>query len=162
MAGVFTEHSTDICVSSLASEPAGEALTSKPYLFELRGYVVMATSVRVISRPPSRIGSFQEMQVEGRIIMTTIVQLNPPITLYVPHLDDFGVAWFLIDYHMEENLYWVCAMEKTGKIWTIDNTKVRACKNPSLGRTLESSTASENDLTSTSAGQRAGETPPSL
>lgn len=67
----------------------------------------------------------------------TIIQLNPPITLWVPHLEDHGVAWFLIDYHMEEHLYWVCAMEKTGEVWTFDNTKIRACPNPTIGRLVK-------------------------
>lgn len=66
--------------------------------------------------------------------MTTIHQLNPPFHLWIPEVQDHGLALFLIDYHVEEHLYWVCAMEKTGEIWTLSNDKVRADVNRSIGR----------------------------
>lgn len=68
--------------------------------------------------------------------MTTILQLNPPFHVWVPESEDFGLALFLIDYHVEEHLYWVCAMQKTGEIWMLSNDKVRADVNRSIGRTL--------------------------
>lgn len=71
--------------------------------------------------------------------MTTIHQLNPPFHLWIPEAQDHGLALFLIDYHMEEHLYWVCAMEKTGEIWTLSNDKVRADQNRSIGRLYEKS-----------------------
>jgi hypothetical protein len=66
--------------------------------------------------------------------VTTIIQLNPPFHVWVPESQDHGLALFLIDYHVEEHLYWVCAMEKTGEIWTLANDKVRADINRSIGR----------------------------
>lgn len=68
--------------------------------------------------------------------MTTIHQLNPPFHLWIPEAQDHGLALFLIDYHVEEHLYWVCAMQKTGEIWMLSNDKVRADVNRSIGRTL--------------------------
>lgn len=65
-----------------------------------------------------------------------ILQLNPPMHFWIPHMNDYGLAHFLIDYSMEEHLYWVCAMEKTGEIWTLDNTKVRADTNQTIGRVI--------------------------
>lgn len=71
--------------------------------------------------------------------MTTIHQLNPPFHLWIPEAQDHGLALFLIDYHVEEHLYWVCALEKTGEIWTLSNEKVRADVNRSIGRVYEKS-----------------------
>lgn len=71
--------------------------------------------------------------------MTTIHQLNPPFHLWIPEAQDHGLALFLIDYHVEEHLYWVCALEKTGEIWTLSNDKVRADVNRSIGRVYEKS-----------------------
>jgi len=65
-----------------------------------------------------------------------ILQLNPPFHVWVPHMNDYGLALFLIDYHIEEHLYWVVAMEKTGEIWTLDNTKIRADTNQTIGRVI--------------------------
>lgn len=65
-----------------------------------------------------------------------MLQLNPPIHFFVPEKNDYGLALFVIDYHMEEHLYFVLAMEQTGEIWTLDSTKIRACNNPTIGRNL--------------------------
>lgn len=68
--------------------------------------------------------------------MTTILQLDPPLHVWIPEKDDFMLVWFLIDYHMEEHLYYSGPMQKTGEIWTLDTTKVRATNNPTIGRIL--------------------------
>lgn len=102
--------------------------------------------------------------------MTTIHQLNPPFHLWIPEANDFGLALFLIDYHMEEHLYWVCAMEKTGEIWTLSNDKVRADVNRSIGRVYskkESAYEEDTELGGLSQFQPSGRTkefkiPPSL
>lgn len=65
----------------------------------------------------------------------SILQLNPPIPLDTPK--GAAIAHFLIDYGMETHLYWVCFVTETGECWTFDNTKVRAEKNISLGRLLD-------------------------
>jgi hypothetical protein len=70
-------------------------------------------------------------------LLVKILQLNPPIQLYVPERDDFMVAWFLIDYHFDEHLFWVGPMQKTGEIWTLPNPDVRAQPNHSIGRTYK-------------------------
>ena len=66
----------------------------------------------------------------------SILQLNPPLPVYVANKGD-AICHFLIDYGPESHLYWVCFMDDSGEIWTLDNTQVRAQKNISLGRTLD-------------------------
>ncbi len=66
-----------------------------------------------------------------------MTQLNPPIPVYIPHLSECGLAHFLIDYSPEHHLKWVVFMDKTSEIWVWDNTKVRAQKNITMGRTVE-------------------------
>lgn len=61
-----------------------------------------------------------------------IVQLNPPIELETPK--GKGYAWFVIDYGMENDLYWTVAIHDTGEIWTFNNKCVRAVKNITLER----------------------------
>jgi hypothetical protein len=61
-----------------------------------------------------------------------MIQLLPPIFLETPKGE--GLAHFLIDYSIEDNLYWVCFMTETGECWTFSNTEIRAPKNISIGR----------------------------
>lgn len=63
-----------------------------------------------------------------------ILQLNPPIPVYIPERSECGLAHALIDYSCEHHLKWVVAMDKDGQFWTFDNTKVRAQKNYTMGR----------------------------
>lgn len=63
-----------------------------------------------------------------------ILQLNPPIPMYVHELKECGLAHFLIDYSPEHHLKWVVFMDKTSEIWVFDNTKVRAQYNFTMGR----------------------------
>lgn len=67
----------------------------------------------------------------------TILQVNPQFHVYVPHMQDYGLVLFLIDYHTEEHLYWVLAMQKDGTCWTVDNTKIRFDSNPTIGRVIK-------------------------
>ena len=64
-----------------------------------------------------------------------MIQLNPPLPLNTPKGE--GIAHFLIDYGIEDNLYWVVFINATGECWTYGNPAVRAVKNITLGRTLE-------------------------
>lgn len=64
-----------------------------------------------------------------------ILQLNPSIPLETEK--GSAHAMFLIDYSPEHSLYWVCFIDATGECWTISNEKIRACKNITLGRTLD-------------------------
>jgi hypothetical protein len=65
-----------------------------------------------------------------------MIQINP-IPLTTPKGE--ALCHFVIDYGPEHNLKWVCIQNDTGEIWTWDNTKVRGCKNISMGRVLEAS-----------------------
>jgi hypothetical protein len=64
-----------------------------------------------------------------------MIQLNPPLPLQTPKGE--GLAHFLIDYSIEDNLYWVVFIKDTGECWTFSNPEIRACKNISIGRTLD-------------------------
>lgn len=64
-----------------------------------------------------------------------IIQLNPPIFLETPKGQ--GLAHFLIDYSIEDNIYWVVFITETGECWTFGNPEIRACKNISIGRTFD-------------------------
>lgn len=71
--------------------------------------------------------------------MTAIIRLNPSIPLYVPERDDTMEAWFVV-YDREHHMSWIGPLDSTGEIWEFSNPNVRACKNESIGRTLESVT----------------------
>lgn len=61
-----------------------------------------------------------------------ILQLDPPIPLFTDKGE--ALAHFLIDYGPESHLHWVCFLKASGEIWTLDNTRVRAQWNQTLGR----------------------------
>ena len=50
---------------------------------------------------------------------------------------DYGLAHFVIFESVEEYLYFVCVMQKTGEVWTLDNRKVRGDLNYTLERIYE-------------------------
>lgn len=64
-----------------------------------------------------------------------IIQLNPPIPIDTPK--GSAIAHFIIDYGIEHNLMWVTFVDKTGECWTWGNPEILACKNITLGRTLD-------------------------
>ena len=45
-----------------------------------------------------------------------------------------GLAHVLIDYTIEDDLYWVVFLDNTGECWTFANPDIRAQKNISYGR----------------------------
>lgn len=47
-----------------------------------------------------------------------------------------GYAIAMIDYSQEHNIMFVVAIDETGEIWTIENSKVRMQKNITLGRII--------------------------
>lgn len=59
-------------------------------------------------------------------------QLNPPIPMDTPK--GAGQAAFVIDYSMEQDLYWVVFIDETREIWTFNNKDVRVQRNLSIGR----------------------------
>lgn len=75
-----------------------------------------------------------------------ILQLDPPLPMFVVGK---GEAWahFLIDYGPESHLYWVCFITDTGECWTVENPKIRASKNISLGRALDNQNCIKNNIT---------------
>jgi hypothetical protein len=61
-----------------------------------------------------------------------IVQLNPPLPLNTPKGSAY--AHFMIDYGIEENLFWVCFLDENGECWTFKNQDIRMQKNITIGR----------------------------
>lgn len=61
-----------------------------------------------------------------------IIQLDPAIPLTTPKGE--GLAHFMIDYGMENDLYWVVFITGTKECWTFSNREIRAPKNITLGR----------------------------
>ncbi len=45
-----------------------------------------------------------------------------------------GLAYFLIDYHVDHHLMWVCFMDN-GECWTYQNPEIRLCENITMQRT---------------------------
>ena len=72
-----------------------------------------------------------------------LIQLDPPIPLETPK--GSAQAMFLIDYSPEHNLMWVCFIDDTAECWTFENHLIRACKNITLGRTLDNNKATPNN-----------------
>ncbi|MGN3973610.1 hypothetical protein [Tsuneonella sp. SYSU-LHT278] len=60
-------------------------------------------------------------------------QLNPPIPLHVLDKGD-GLAFGVIDYGPEHNLFWITALDANGEIWCAPNPQVRMQSNWSMGR----------------------------
>lgn len=65
-----------------------------------------------------------------------ILQLNPPLPLYsIPHQEEC-YAHLVLEYGIEDYVYFVVALEKTGEMWVLSNTQVRASKNFTAGRPI--------------------------
>jgi len=65
-----------------------------------------------------------------------MLQLNPSIPVYVVDKGCNGEAVGWIDYSKEDDLIWVVALDSTGEVWLIPNSKIRFIKNYSIGRNL--------------------------
>lgn len=61
-----------------------------------------------------------------------ILQLNPHLWLKTPKGE--GVAHFVIDYGIDDDLYWIVFITKTKECWTFSNKDIKICKNITLGR----------------------------
>ena len=66
-----------------------------------------------------------------------ITRIEPPIPLSTPK--GKGMAHFLIDYGMENDLMWVVFQDDTGECWTWENAQIRARINQTIGRMKVSS-----------------------
>ena len=71
-------------------------------------------------------------QIAQRKGQKMIIQLDPPLPLITPK--GSALAHFLIDYGIENDLYWVCAQQDTGECWTWSNRDIRFEKNVTIGR----------------------------
>ncbi len=63
-----------------------------------------------------------------------ILRLEPPIALETPKGKAY--AHFLIDYALDEHLFWVCFQDETGECWTWKNTEIKIQNNRTVGREL--------------------------
>ena len=61
-----------------------------------------------------------------------MIQLARPIPIMTPK--GRGMAHFIIDYGMENDLMWVCFQDDTGQCWTWENAHIRALMNQTIGR----------------------------
>lgn len=64
-----------------------------------------------------------------------LLQLTPSIPVETPR--GRGEAMILIDYGPEFDLMWTVFLDSNGQSWTFKNSEIRACKNETLGRTLD-------------------------
>lgn len=65
----------------------------------------------------------------------TMLQLDPTIPVSTPR--GKGQAVVLIDYGSEHHLLWTVFLDSNGECWTFPNTDIRAQKNPTMGRSME-------------------------
>jgi hypothetical protein len=61
-----------------------------------------------------------------------ILQLQPPLPMVTPKGE--GLAHFMLDYGIEQNLMFVVFLDENGECWTFDTRNVRMAKNITLGR----------------------------
>lgn len=61
-----------------------------------------------------------------------MLQLNPPLPVLTPKGE--GLACFVIDYGIEHDLIWVCAIATSGECWCINNPDIRFHKNWTFAR----------------------------
>ena len=62
-----------------------------------------------------------------------ILQLDPPLWLYVPERQEAGLAHFVERDSVENSLLWTLFMD-SGVILTLENERVRPHRNGTLGR----------------------------
>lgn len=62
-----------------------------------------------------------------------MLQLDPPLWLYVPERDEAGLAHICTWQTVEDSVYWTLLMD-SGVVLTLPNERVRAHRNGTLGR----------------------------
>jgi hypothetical protein len=62
-------------------------------------------------------------------------QLSPELPVDTPYGSGRAIA--VIDYSPSDDLLWVCVIDDTGEVWTINNRDIRVTKNITLGRRVE-------------------------
>ena len=63
--------------------------------------------------------------------MTSIVPIQPPLAMETPR--GKADAYWLIDYGIDEHLYWVTFLRGSGECWTFKNPDIRLAWNESTG-----------------------------
>jgi hypothetical protein len=63
-----------------------------------------------------------------------LTRLDPPLPLTTPKGE--SLCHFVIDYGVEHDLLWVCAVDATGECWTFRNRDIRFQKNITMGRVV--------------------------
>ena len=63
-----------------------------------------------------------------------ILQLNPSIPVYIPKFEAEGYAFALESSSIQNYLIFHIFMDKSGEVWSLPQTDVRACINYSAGR----------------------------
>ena len=61
-----------------------------------------------------------------------MIRIDPPIPMISPK--GSCLAHFLIDYGIENDIYWVVFQDNTGECWTWSNPEIRAQKNITASR----------------------------
>lgn len=61
-----------------------------------------------------------------------MLQLSPQIPVMTPKGTAQAIGW--IDYSEEHHLIWICFQDETCECWLWPNDKIRAIKNPTMGR----------------------------
>jgi hypothetical protein len=62
-----------------------------------------------------------------------ILQLDPPIPVFVVSKNVKGYAIGWIDYSQEHNLIWVVGLDN-GEVWSVQNPDIRLQPNYTMGR----------------------------
>jgi hypothetical protein len=62
-----------------------------------------------------------------------MLQLDPPLPLWIPSRNQAALAHVIIDYGPEHDIVWGC-FGADGEIWWLRNSEVRAQSNITLGR----------------------------
>lgn len=71
-----------------------------------------------------------------------MLQLNPPIPVYIPEVERKGYALGWIDYSQEHDLIWIVALDNS-EVWLYENPRVRVQWNQTLGRTANTSSGAK-------------------
>jgi len=70
----------------------------------------------------------------------TVLQLNPPIPFDTVE-GEHCLALLLLDYGVDYECMFLCAMEQSRELWCLKQSKLRAVENATVGRVSEENTA---------------------
>lgn len=74
----------------------------------------------------------QEEDRQSQMRPCVPTRIDPPLPLDTPK--GSSLCHFVIDYGVEHDLLWVCAIDATGECWTFRNRDIRFPKNLTMGR----------------------------